>query len=332
MNFKKYQNVGLSGLTNLGNTCFVNSCIQILFHTYELWEYFEKVESTTDEYILIKELYELKNILWSKHCVVTPNRFIIFLHNFSKKKGNELFSNFSQNDASEFLLFLFETMHTCFPKFPYKEIEENDEKDIISICKNHVAGIIKNGDFSFINNVFYGIKVTIIMNKDKITTIKPEDFFIIHLPMPEKNESTIEECFDLYLKDELLEGENGIINPITQQYENVIKRTVVCKFPEILIIDLQRFKLATILKKKQNIIHYNAILDLTKYINSTETYRYELYAVINHSGSIYGGHYTCYIKNQNKKWYHYNDNNVKECPLKEICSTRAYCLFYRRIK
>ena len=272
MNFKKYQNVGLSGLTNLGNTCFVNSCIQILFHTYELWEYFEKVESTTDEYILIKELYELKNILWSKHCVVTPNRFIIFLHNFSKKKGNELFSNFSQNDASEFLLFLFETMHTCFPKFPYKEIEENDEKDIISICKNHVAGIIKNGDFSFINNVFYGIKVTIIMNKDKITTIKPEDFFIIHLPMPEKNESTIEECFDLYLKDELLEGENGIINPITQQYENVIKRTVVCKFPEILIIDLQRFKLATILKKKQNIIHYNAILDLTKYINSTETY------------------------------------------------------------
>ena len=42
MNFEKYKNNGLSGLANLGNTCFVNSCIQVLSHTYEFNNFLEE--------------------------------------------------------------------------------------------------------------------------------------------------------------------------------------------------------------------------------------------------------------------------------------------------
>jgi ubiquitin C-terminal hydrolase len=263
--------------------------------------------------------------------VVSPNRFINILHNVSSKKNISIFSDFSQNDASEFLLFLINTFHNGLPK-----IKSNFKKrsGIDGVCQNYIETTMKQGEYSKINELFYGIKMT-ILTRSNGNNIIPESFFVFHLPIPEKNEPTIEECFDLYMQEEMLEGDNGIINEITNEKESVLKQTFIWDFPKILIVDFQRFKLFNFLsRKKQNFIHFTETLDLSKYIkgkNEGLEYKYELYGINNHYGSMNGGHYTSHIKNMNGKWYNYNDSIVKEIKIGEIFSPNAYCLFYRKI-
>ena len=58
-------------------------------------------------------------------------------------------------------------------------------------------------------------------------------------------------------------------------------------------------------------------------------YSYDLFGIINHSGTMNSGHYTAIIK-LNKEWYEFNDSKVKKIEIKNnyILSNLVYCLYY----
>ena len=342
MNLEKYRDKGLSGLTNLGNTCFINSCMQILSHTYELNNFLDtetykcRLNKKHDS-ILLLEWDNLRKLLWSENCVVSPMKFLNIIQKIASLKGQEIFTGFNQNDLPEFLIFIIDCFHNALTRKVEMNItgREVTEKDKLAVkCFETIKNMYSN-DYSEIWNLFYGIHISQIslLENNEIISIKPEPYFIVSLPLPLNNKSpSIYDCFDLYVEGEILDGDNKVFNEQTNKKEDVRKNITFWSFPSILVIDIKRFNFQN--RKNQTLVTFPLEnLDLSKYVSgyNKELFVYDLYGVCNHSGSVHGGHYTSFVKNANGKWYHFNDTSVSEVALtQQIISAKAYCFFYRK--
>jgi ubiquitin C-terminal hydrolase len=338
----KCRGKGLSGLSNLGNTCFINSCMQVLSHTYELHFFLEgqtykkKLQNKSDS-VLLLEWDNLRKILWSENCIVSPGKFVKTIQYVARTKGMDTFTGFAQNDLPEFLLFLINCFHTALSreiKMTISGKPENETDEIAISCFEMIKQMYSK-EYSEIWNLFFAVHVSEIssLETNARLNIRPEPFFMIDLPIPSNNKSPdIIDCFDLYGEGEVLDGENAWHNEKTEKKENVRKRILFWSLPSILVIAFKRFNARN--QKNQMLITFPFDnLDLSKYVigYKKSSYVYELYGVCNHSGGALGGHYTSYVKNANEKWFHYNDTQVSEVGLLDsIVSPKAYCLFYRK--
>ncbi len=327
-----------SGLTNLGNTCFLNSCLQALNHTYELNDILDKARiGESDKYTILKEWNDLRHMMWKQDAVVSPNRFVANIQRIAKRKNRELFTGWSQNDMPEFLLFMIESIHEAMSRKVIINISgktENAVDELALKCYSMIQSDYAK-DYSEIMSLFYGIHVSQIasVNGKTIHSIKPESYFVMNLPIPSKSSVSIYDCFDIFTQSEILSGENAWLNEKTGKKEDIRKNITFWNFPSILIITLKRFT-PDGSRKHQGLISFPLTdLDLSKYVSGYKpsSYIYDLYAVCNHTGSVYGGHYTAFVRNYANEWVHYNDTNVNVVSKPDsIVSPMAYCLFYRR--
>tara|TARA_B100000035_G_C21036620_1_gene571341 strand:+ start:4488 stop:5510 length:1023 start_codon:yes stop_codon:yes gene_type:complete len=336
----KYVNKGITGLQNLGNTCFINSAIQCLFNVQELNLFMDKLEikklNNKPDSILLIEWNNLRELVFKDNCIISPVRFINTIRKISSIKDKDIFTGIAQNDLPEFLLFIIDCFHNSLAREVNMTIEgsiKNDKDKVAKECYKMMKNMYKN-EFSEILTFFYGIHVSNIVSiqNNKILSSCPEPFMNISLSIPNVNNPNIYNCFDDYLKEEILKDDNAWFNDKTNSKENVIKKFRIWSLPKIMIIDFKRF--TNNLDKDNRYITFPINnLDMRKYIDgyNSADYIYDLFGICNHLGGTKGGHYNSYVKNLNGKWYLYDDTEVIEITdVENLVSSNAYCLFYRK--
>ena len=125
---------GLVGLTNLGNTCYMNSALQCLSNTPTLTKYFLSCAMLLPTDIkpnlgqayakLMMDLWQTESAGEPRHEFVAPTGVLHAI-----KQAWPAFRGFQQHDAQEFLRCFMDQLHKELLEPVTKDEEQNDESD-----------------------------------------------------------------------------------------------------------------------------------------------------------------------------------------------------------
>ncbi|XP_019453814.1 PREDICTED: ubiquitin carboxyl-terminal hydrolase 8-like isoform X1 [Lupinus angustifolius] len=142
-------------------------------------------------------------------------------------------------------------------------------------------------------------------------------------------------CLEAFLQKEPLGPEDMWYCPSCKKPCQASKKLDLWRLPEVLVIHLKRFQYSRFMKNKlETYVDFPVDnLDLSAYIayGNGKSYRYTLYAISNHYGSMGGGHYTAFVHHGGDQWYDFDDGHVHPISKEKIKSGAAYVLFYRRV-
>ena len=299
----KYIIPSLTGLNNLGNTCYINTCLQNLIHCssfinkfLEAFKYYNNSTPISNTfYNLITEITD-NDRFYNKE-FISPVEFVETFRNIHSN-----FEKYQEHDTQEFCRYLLQDFN--------KELNE------VRTPVSYKAELPKNKNKkeSYLNYVKYCLS----KEKSIITDLFKGGYDLYQML---KN--------NFYKKSYVDMGENCSFCRRTSKKNESMK---IALLPNILIISLQRINPKNGMKNEALVKFYEGI-DFSEIIDTeiqrTNSTKYNLFAISNHIGSINSGHYYSQIKIGNN-WYCFEDSKVyKIGPQIDMNTKEVYTLFYK---
>jgi len=270
------------------------------------------------------------------------------------------FAGYEQHDAQEFLIALLDALHDdtnrVKTKLPFEELTDPPTSTDKEISNDWWRYFTARND-SLVWNLFAGqlkseTRCKVCGHRSRVF----DPFMDLSVPIP-KSECTLGDCLEKFVEAETIPGGEWRCSKC-KEFQVAEKELAIFRLPQVLVVHLKRFSIGTSSssglmfggifgggnggnKSKINTSVKFPIegFDVKEYLAPESPERtlgknntlYDLIGVVNHSGSLNGGHYVADCMNRDdKKWYHYNDSRVTSSPKGSLSSTGAYILFYLR--
>ena len=205
------KNLNLVGLANIGNTCYMNSILQLFLNNAEIKKIFlDKGEEDNKFYEfninisknkkkinngeLITEFISLLREKFVKgKKTITPKKFKEICGNY-----NSTFKGYDQQDAHDFYTFLVDNLHeetnikSGRKKYDVKEESDTIDTSEYELSNEYWANTIRQ-NASYIYDLFFGqMKSTLTCNECNKIKIKYENFSAVELPIFEGKKIILE--------------------------------------------------------------------------------------------------------------------------------------------
>lgn len=297
---------GLCGLSNMGNTCFMNAALQCLSNTPPLTRYILEEKFLLDINVsnplgmkgeIARTYAELIKVLWSGNCAsFLPREFKCAVGTFAPQ-----FTGFAQQDCQELMAFLLDGLHEDLNRIktkPYIEMKNDIETRPDEVVAAESWSNYKKRNDSIVVDTFHGLlKSTLVCPGCNLVSVTFDPFCYLTLPLPQKrdrqynvSESTtndnkdgfadaflkhefkLEDCITQFTHVERLGADDPWYCPKCKKHQQATKKFDIWSLPKVLIIHMKRFSFSRSWRDKIDTLIQFPLenLDMSKYVLNSD--------------------------------------------------------------